>query len=169
MSVALLANENFPMPAIRKLRIAGIDVVAVRETMPSASDREVMAYARREGRWIVTFDRNYGDLVFREGLLPPPAILFFRQAPYAPEHPADLALALLSEPHLAEGCMVVVGERSIRRKHFPRGRCLTIPPISLSALQHWSYCPRQCALIHVEQAFEQNVHTQRDALFAPEE
>ncbi len=23
----------------------------------------------------------------------------------------------------------------------------------LSALQHWSYCPRQCALIHVEQVF----------------
>lgn len=36
-----------------------------------------------------------------------------------------------------------------------------LDPIALSALQHWSYCPRQCALIHVEQAFEQNVHTQR--------
>jgi len=34
-------------------------------------------------------------------------------------------------------------------------------PIPLSALQHWSYCPRQCALIHVEQAFEENVHTMR--------
>lgn len=33
--------------------------------------------------------------------------------------------------------------------------------ISLSALQHYSYCPRQCALIHVEQAFEENVHTLR--------
>ncbi|WP_258364520.1 CRISPR-associated protein Cas4 [Nitrosomonas sp. Nm84] len=31
----------------------------------------------------------------------------------------------------------------------------------LSALQHWSYCPRQCALIHVEQAFDENVHTMR--------
>ncbi|MDD5241576.1 MAG: CRISPR-associated protein Cas4 [Sulfuricella sp.] len=34
-------------------------------------------------------------------------------------------------------------------------------PIMLSALQHYSYCPRQCALIHVEQAFEENVYTQR--------
>lgn len=34
-------------------------------------------------------------------------------------------------------------------------------PISLSALQHWSYCPRQCALIHLEQAFAENVHTLR--------
>lgn len=34
-------------------------------------------------------------------------------------------------------------------------------PIMLSALQHYSYCPRQCALIHVEQAFDENVHTMR--------
>lgn len=34
-------------------------------------------------------------------------------------------------------------------------------PLMLSALQHWSYCPRQCGLIHIEQAFEQNVHTRR--------
>jgi CRISPR-associated exonuclease Cas4 len=33
--------------------------------------------------------------------------------------------------------------------------------IALSALQHWSYCPRQCALIHLEQAFAENVHTMR--------
>ncbi|MES2770612.1 MAG: CRISPR-associated protein Cas4, partial [Pseudomonadota bacterium] len=34
-------------------------------------------------------------------------------------------------------------------------------PIPLSALQHWIYCPRQCALIHVEQAFADNLHTAR--------
>lgn len=34
-------------------------------------------------------------------------------------------------------------------------------PIPLSALQHWSYCPRQCCLIHAEQAFAENIHTQR--------
>lgn len=34
-------------------------------------------------------------------------------------------------------------------------------PIALSALQHWQYCPRQCALIHLEQVFDDNVHTLR--------
>ena len=34
-------------------------------------------------------------------------------------------------------------------------------PFMLSALQHWSYCPRQCALIYVEQAFDENVFTMR--------
>jgi CRISPR-associated exonuclease Cas4 len=33
--------------------------------------------------------------------------------------------------------------------------------IMLSALQHYSYCPRQCALIHEEQSFAVNVHTAR--------
>ena len=31
----------------------------------------------------------------------------------------------------------------------------------LSALQHYSYCPRQCALIHQEQSFEDNEFTLR--------
>lgn len=33
--------------------------------------------------------------------------------------------------------------------------------IPLSALQHWAYCPRQWALIHLEQVFEDNLYTQR--------
>lgn len=36
-----------------------------------------------------------------------------------------------------------------------------IDPIALSALQHWHYCPRQCGLIHLEQAFDDNIHTLR--------
>ena len=35
-------------------------------------------------------------------------------------------------------------------------------PIPLSALQHWAYCPRQYAPIHLEQLFEDNLYTQRD-------
>lgn len=31
--------------------------------------------------------------------------------------------------------------------------------IPISALQHYLFCPRQCALIHVERQWEENVHT----------
>lgn len=31
--------------------------------------------------------------------------------------------------------------------------------IPLSALQHYLYCPRQCALIHIERAWTESVHT----------
>ena len=33
--------------------------------------------------------------------------------------------------------------------------------VPVSALQHYVYCPRQCALIHVEQIFEENLYTLR--------
>lgn len=33
--------------------------------------------------------------------------------------------------------------------------------VLISALQHYSYCPRQCALIHVEQVFDENLYTLR--------
>ena len=36
--------------------------------------------------------------------------------------------------------------------------------VPISAIEHFSYCPRQCALIHVEQTFEENVYTVRGHL-----
>lgn len=33
--------------------------------------------------------------------------------------------------------------------------------VMISALQHWSYCPRQCGLIHLEQTFDENLYTLR--------
>ena len=33
--------------------------------------------------------------------------------------------------------------------------------VPISAIEHYSYCPRQCALIHVEQTYEENVFTIR--------
>ena len=33
--------------------------------------------------------------------------------------------------------------------------------VMISAIQHYSYCPRQCALIHLEQTFDENLYTMR--------
>lgn len=33
--------------------------------------------------------------------------------------------------------------------------------VMISALEHYSYCPRQCALIHVEKIFDENIYTMR--------
>ena len=33
--------------------------------------------------------------------------------------------------------------------------------VLLSALEHYSYCPRQCALIHREQTYDENIYTLR--------
>lgn len=36
--------------------------------------------------------------------------------------------------------------------------------VPISALEHYSYCPRQCGLIHVEQTFEENIFTVKGEL-----
>ena len=34
-------------------------------------------------------------------------------------------------------------------------------PIMISALNHYLYCPRRCALIHIEQIWDENIYTMR--------
>ena len=36
--------------------------------------------------------------------------------------------------------------------------------VLISAIEHYSYCPRQCALIHVEQTYHENAYTVRGRL-----
>ena len=38
------------------------------------------------------------------------------------------------------------------------------PVVAISAIEHYAYCPRQCALIHVDGVWEENAHTGRGEL-----
>ena len=63
-----LANENFPGAAVDALEAAGHDVAWVRITAPGASDPEVLAWAAREERILLTFDKDFGELARRSTL-----------------------------------------------------------------------------------------------------
>lgn len=116
---ALLVNENFPQPALRRLREAGVSVDSVEELMQGAADIDVMAYARDRALWLVTFDRDYGELVFARGVLAPPTIIYIRQEPFPPTRPAELLLALLAQSDEITGMFVTVSERSTRKRTLP--------------------------------------------------
>lgn len=54
----------------------------------------------------------------------------------------------------------------LQRRQAGEGRELTVvepwaEPINVSALNQYSYCPRRCALIYLENEFSDNVHTSR--------
>jgi len=115
----LLVNENFPVPAILKLRQNGIDVLAVQEAMPGASDEAILMHACTTGRWLVTYDRDYGELVYSKACPAPPSILYLRQEPFPPDHAADLVMNLLNNPTDAAGFLVVIGSQTIRRRRLP--------------------------------------------------
>ena len=119
MTVQLLANENWPRPALLRLRAVGLDVQAVRENMPGASDIGVLQHAASQGRWVLTFDRDYGELVFARAVTPPPAIVYLRQSAFEPEWPAEVVLQLLDQASWVNGHLVVVNGRALRRRPFP--------------------------------------------------
>ena len=94
MSLRLLLNENFPAPSIPLLCAVGCDVLAIAESWPGAADAEVLALAVRESRWLVTFDRDYGELLFAHRLPAPPAVILLRAPSYRPDEPARWVIEL---------------------------------------------------------------------------
>jgi predicted nuclease of predicted toxin-antitoxin system len=59
------------------LHRAGHDVVYMSDVAPRAADPEVMNRADREGRLLLTEDKDFGDLVFRQAR-PVPGIVLLR-------------------------------------------------------------------------------------------
>jgi predicted nuclease of predicted toxin-antitoxin system len=120
MNPPLIANENFPAPSIRYLRDRGCDVVSVGEQGGELADEKVLERAVREARWIVTFDRDYGELIFARGLAAPPAVVLFRLKSYRPEDPGRILADLLDSGAKLEGYFSLVEETGVRMRPLPQ-------------------------------------------------
>jgi predicted nuclease of predicted toxin-antitoxin system len=87
-----LANENFPLESIRKLRKAGYDVVSVSEDSPGIEDKEILFRARKENRIILTFDKGYGNMIYQFKMPIPKGIVLFRFDPASPDEPYQVII-----------------------------------------------------------------------------
>ena len=97
--MTFMADENFPRPAVEALRNAGWEVFSVAEECPGISDEQVAALCSESQRVLLTFDKDFGELVFRRGLSAGSGVVLFRLVPESPQEAADLALALVkSQP-----------------------------------------------------------------------
>jgi predicted nuclease of predicted toxin-antitoxin system len=61
------ADESCDFAIVRALRKAGFDVLAIVEAIPGAPDSEVLEAATREGRILLTEDKDFGEWVFAHG------------------------------------------------------------------------------------------------------
>lgn len=92
----LLANENFPKASVLLLRDLGYDITSIGEDNPSISDKLVMEIAEAEQRIILTFDRDYGELIYKYNYKPEQGVVYLRLENYTPEDPAKHVHELLS-------------------------------------------------------------------------
>jgi predicted nuclease of predicted toxin-antitoxin system len=120
-----IADENFPLPSVRSLSAAGHDIVAVALESPGISEEAVPDRAVRERRILLTFDSDYGDLLYRKSLPSPEGVVYIRFIPISPEELAEYLLSFLERPEIFLIDLFTVAERDrVRQRPLPR----TDPP-----------------------------------------
>jgi len=116
----LLANENFPLKSVHILQAAGFDIKVVGVEFAGITDREVMEIAIQEERTIVTFDRHYGELIFRDGYRPPSGVIYLRWRQFGPEDPGRYLPEFLANSKIDfSHALTVIDQDSIRQRRYP--------------------------------------------------
>jgi predicted nuclease of predicted toxin-antitoxin system len=64
----LLADESVDCEIVDRLRQDGHTIIYVAEAMPGAVDEQVLNRANQEPAVLVTADKDFGELVFRQKL-----------------------------------------------------------------------------------------------------
>jgi predicted nuclease of predicted toxin-antitoxin system len=115
----LLANENFPQASVRYLRDKGYDITAIGEDNPSIKDDVVMSIAMQENRTILTFDRDYGELIFKHNYKPAKGVVYLRIFEYEPLEPSVLIERLIFQGDIDfDNALTVVDSNGIRQRKY---------------------------------------------------
>jgi len=90
----LLLDENIGIVTTRLLHEAGFDIFGVAEKSPGITDKEVIKLAEDGGRIVVTFDRDFGVLVYKEKISHK-GVIFLRLTNESPKLVAKIIIDLL--------------------------------------------------------------------------
>lgn len=116
----LLANENIPGATVRLLRQDGHDVISISESSPGISDEQVLQIAHQQQRIIVTFDSDYGELVYKRRLPVPAGVIYLRFLPQGAEQAAHIIAKLLANRLPLQGFFSTVTPEQVRQKPLPK-------------------------------------------------
>lgn len=115
----LLANENFPLARVKFLASRNFDIKAIGVDNFGISDREVMEIAMNESRVILTFDRDYGELIFRHNYKPDMGVIYLRLESFESEEPGWIIEKLLKDSNfIFTRKLTVITSDSIRQRSY---------------------------------------------------
>jgi predicted nuclease of predicted toxin-antitoxin system len=116
--VKIVADESVDKQIVERLRVDGHDVLYVAELDPGIDDETVLDRSRQANAILLTADKDFGELIFRQHLLHC-GVLLVRLAGLTPDLKADLVAATFDQhtEELSAG-FAVLSKRALRlRKH----------------------------------------------------
>ncbi len=114
-----LADENFPGDAVRGMRDRGLDVAWGCEDQSGAADDKVLSRSQAEQRVLLTFDKDFGELVFRRGVHCSAGVVLFRIKLPSPDWTVAMALTSLLSRDDWQGMFSVVEPGRVRMSALP--------------------------------------------------
>ena len=109
-----LVDESVEFGVVLFLRKKGYDVLSVAEEFPSGKDCAILAEAFRQNRILITNDKDFGELIFRNKLAHKGVILLRLFKETAKEKSKKLQVLLKQYTDKLEGNFVVVTDLKIR-------------------------------------------------------
>jgi predicted nuclease of predicted toxin-antitoxin system len=114
-----IANENVAESVLRGLRQRGHDVLSVKELMRGADDVAILSRAQEESRVVVTHDKDFGELAFRQRLPAQCGIILFRLSGGNPDADNRRILDAIESRTDWAGQFAVVADDRIRMRPLP--------------------------------------------------
>lgn len=115
----LLADANIEAALVRWLRLEHHDLVWAAEMSPSTPDSQLIALAAAQERVLLTYDRDFGELVFLRSEHSNGIVLLRFDSPLQAERLAVLKRHWPLIERQAHGNFQVVTERRIRLRPLP--------------------------------------------------
>ncbi|MGH9878855.1 MAG: DUF5615 family PIN-like protein [Nitrososphaerales archaeon] len=112
-TVKFLADENIPTKTVDHLVENGIDIIPIKNFGYGLDDDEILKLAYRQRRVIITFDKEFGYLVFRKKIKTF-GVLLLRFVPESPEEVSRRIIELINNKVKFPRNFIVLEEEKMR-------------------------------------------------------
>lgn len=112
-----VADESVDQQIVEHLRNEGHTVRYIVETAPGASDEDVLKLAKREGAILLTADKDFGEMVFRQRRVTE-GVMFIRLAGQSQKRKAEIVASAVKrhgEELLRAFSVITLGGIRIRK------------------------------------------------------
>jgi predicted nuclease of predicted toxin-antitoxin system len=110
----ILADESVDVDIVIRLRQDGHDVGYVAEMNPGIMDEEVLILASEESTLLLTADKDFGELIFRQGYVKRGIVLYRLSGLSRTEKAEIISLAIAEHGEELLESFSVITEKAIR-------------------------------------------------------